>query len=161
MKEISYRPLAEKELLFLTDLLNRKEIIDSLHTIARGYEEWLHYYRDFWQHDPDERNFVIFHEELPVGWLKLNGLEDGKIGWISMLVILPEWQGKGIGRNAVTFSEDFFRKNRLIQCGIQITADNQKARALYSGCGYQVQEEKDTQSEDGISRKAVVFQKRL
>lgn len=136
-------------------------MINALHLIPRNDEGWFQIYQKYWKDDPDEKNFVIFENDLSVGWLKLNGLENKKIGWISMLAILPERQGVGIGRNAVRFAEEFFRSRDFLQCGIQTTEDNQKAIALYTGCGYKIIDQKVSEREDKSIGKFFVFQKNL
>lgn len=58
-------------------------------------------------HDRDEKNYLICRGIMPVAWLKINGLDDNDVGYISMLAVIPQFQRSGVGTFAVEFAENF------------------------------------------------------
>ncbi len=161
MDKISFRKLQESDIKFLSELLNNKKIIAMLHNIEQSYDNWLNDYNEYWKNDNDEIHFIIYLNEKPIGWLKLNGLEGDSIAWISMLVISPCYQNKGIGRVAVAFAEDFFKEIGFSQSGIHTTDDNINAYKLYTKCCYVVSEHTSCTTEDGVHRKSYKFIKNI
>ena len=61
---------------------------------------------------------------MPCGYLKINGLEDGNDGWISILAVASAFQRKGIGKYAVSYAESFFKKQGKLCVKIHTTTDN-------------------------------------
>jgi len=56
--------------------------------------------------DPDETNFIIRKGIVPVAWLKINGLQNKDMAWISMLVVHEKFQQQDIGSFVVRFVEE-------------------------------------------------------
>lgn len=156
---ISFREMQEKDILFISVLLNDRRVIASLHNAEMSYYEWLKTYNEYWKNDNDEKHFIIVDGQEPVGWMKLNGLEGNETAWIAMLVISPESQHKGIGRLAVQYAEDFIKVNGFSKTGIHTTEDNEIAQALYAKCGYVITEYGDCTTGDGAHRKGYTFMK--
>lgn len=111
--------------------------------------------------DPDEENFLIYIGALPIGWLKVNGLDGGDIGWISMLAVERDFRRHGAGRFAVDFAESFSASKGKQFVRIKTTEDNFPARTLYEICGYTVVEHKRAMSGDGLERTYLTFEKSL
>lgn len=132
--------------------------IKPLHGCEISLEEWETILS---ASDIDEAQFLIYKGSLPAAWLKINGLENEGKGWISMLVVEPMFQGKGVGGFAVKFAEDFLRfkgKNRVSIC---TSKDNIAACRLYKKCGYAIAEDREFEAGDGVKRKGVVFEKNI
>ena len=130
------------------------ENIEPLHGRKITCEEWCDFIT---QNDPDEAHYIIHKGAMPVAWLKLNGISNGEIGWISMLAVAPSMQRKGVGKYAVEFSEQFFRSICKKKVGIHTTDDNIPAQNLYRKCGYDVTEYGECTTGDGMQRMGYTF----
>jgi ribosomal protein S18 acetylase RimI-like enzyme len=75
--------------------------------------------------DADEQNFIVMENE-PVAWVKINGLQ-GKQAWLSMLVVLEDFQHQGVGSFAVRFAERFVRQKGFASLDIHTNSDNDAA----------------------------------
>ena len=134
---LSIREMRKTDLDALSRLLMIPSISESLHWRPSS-EEIRDDYARYWS-DPDEANYVIALNGEMIGWIKLNGLAEKDTLWISMLAIHPEHQGKRVGRMALDWAERFARGNGYRRVGIQTTADNCPAIALYVKAGYRME----------------------
>lgn len=116
---------------YITDIFN--ENAHLLHSKIIPYSEWCSLIS---ANDTDEKHFLIRKGAVPCGYLKINGLEDGNDGWISILAVASAFQRKGIGKYAVSYAESFFKKQGKLCVKIHTTTDNYPARKLYEKCGY-------------------------
>ena len=72
-----------------------------------------------WNCDSDEEDYIIFDGETPIGWLGINGLlSEDKIAYIKMIVLLAQYQNKGVGAYVI----NQFRRIRKFQVVNQIAA---------------------------------------
>lgn len=106
---------------------------EALHCESIGLQEW---HELLSRSDPDEKHFLICKHNIPVGYMKINGLLNKDTAWISMLFISKKYQRQGIGTGAVAFAEKFIKLQAFSRVCIQTTDDNNTARALYEKCGY-------------------------
>lgn len=134
------------------------ENVEPLHGITKTYDEWCELLS---QNDPDETHFIIYKGAVPVAWLKLNGISDGEIGWVSMLAVSPPMQHNGVGKYAIEFSEQFFCSIGKKMVGIHTTDDNIPAQNLYKKCGYEIVEYGECTTGDGIHRMGYTFNKNI
>lgn len=130
--------------------------ITPLHGCEISLEEWEKFLS---VGDIDEAQFLIYKGSCSAAWLKINCLENKETGWISMLVVEPMFQGKGVGGFAVKFAEDFLRLRRKNRVCICTSEDNAAACGLYKKCGYTVVENRELEMGDGAMRKGFVFEK--
>lgn len=162
MKEtINFNIIKEKDIQFLSDLLNNESIIAALHNEKIPYDEWLEVYRKYWKNDTDEKHFIMFCEDKPVGWLKINGLDGRDTAWLSMLAIVPECQRKGLGTAAVSFFEKYISDCGFSSAGINTTEDNSAAQTLYERCGYEVTDRSESVMGDGSKMMSYTFFKKI
>ncbi|MPN09867.1 hypothetical protein SDC9_157160 [bioreactor metagenome] len=139
--------------------MNLPDIVKSLHTVKTSLNEWENTY-SMWLSDKYEKNFIIYSYEKPVGWMKLNGF-DGDAVWISMLVILPEYQRKGFGCFAINCAEKFAADCGFEKTCIHTQSDNIKAQGCYVKCGYKAIEEYECTCGDGEKLIGYTFEKKL
>jgi len=153
--------LEQKDIVFLSELLNDPAVIASLHNEVMDYAAWLDAYLTHWKNDADEAHFIMLSEKTPVGWLKLNGLEgsDRDAAWISMLVVSKENQRRGFGHRAVAFSEAFAKERGFRRLCVHTTCDNLAAIALYLSCGCKITEYASCTTGDGKHRIGYTFTK--
>ena len=107
--------------------------------------------------DPDEQNFLVCKGAMPVAWLRVNGLNNKDMAWISMLAVCDKHQHQGIGSFAVRFAEDFVRLRGFKILGIHTTADNVVAQHCYKKLGYMITEEGECTTGDGVKRRGLTF----
>lgn len=117
------------------DLYNRN--IGALHGSSIPLAEWKNLLS---ADDTDEKHFLIHKGTIPVAWLKINGLQNQDIAWISMLAVEPSMQRSGVGTYAVQFAESYICSKGFSKIGIHTTGDNLPAQNLYFKCGYTVTE---------------------
>lgn len=162
MKEkITFNILEEKDIKFLSNLLNDERILAALHSEKLSYDEWLDVYRKYWKNDTDEKHFIIFFEGMPAGWFKINGLDGNGTAWLSMIAVAPEYQRKGLGKAAVSFFEKYISDRGFSSAGIHTTEDNSAAQTLYKKCGYEVTERSESVTGDGSKMISYTFFKKL
>lgn len=116
---------------YISDIFNENAAL--LHSDIIPYREWCSLIS---ANDPDEKHFLICKGAVPCGYLKINGLENGDDGWISILAVASAFKRKGIGQYAVSFAEGFLRTNGKSCVKIHTTNDNLPAQRLYEKCGY-------------------------
>ena len=105
----------------------------ALHGMPIPLADWQTALRDA---DPDEQHCLITQNNLPIAWVKINGLCSSDTVWLSMLAVAPCWQRHGVGRFAVSAFEAFGSSRNFRKFAMQTTADNIPARRLYTSCGY-------------------------
>ena len=106
---------------------------ESLHAKEIPITEWR---KMLSANDPDEEHYLIYKYDLPVAYMKLNGLS-GENVWISMLFVSADHQRHGIGSFAVRRAEERAAKCGFESLRIQTTSDNTPARNLYKKLGYE------------------------
>lgn len=130
--------------------------VEALHGTEIPYKEWC---RALVEKDPDEAHFLIYRGAMPCAWLKLNGLVDSGIGWISMLAVEPTYQRRGVGEYAVHFAEEYLRGKGKCVVAIHTTEDNLPAKKLYEKCGYVLTATEERNGEDGRRQLRHTFEK--
>lgn len=140
----------------VADLYNKN--LQALHGDKISYGEWC---RAVLNYDTDEQNFLICRGIMPVAWLKLNGLDNADIGYISMLAVESKYQHKGVGTFAVKFSENFLRdKDKKTIC-VQTTSDNLPAISLYKKCGFVEANRSKAVCDDNNELTKIMFEKNI
>jgi len=98
---------------------------------------------------------------MPVAWLRINGLDNKDMAWISMLAVSDKFQRQGVGSFAVRFAEDFVRSGGIKMLGIHTTVDNIAAQNCYKKLGYHIHEESEGTTGDGVKRMGYTFVKNI
>ena len=140
----------------VANLYNRN--LKALHGDKISYDEWC---KSILNNDTDEENFLICRGLMPVAWLKINGLENAEVGYISMLAVEPKYQYYGVGTFAVEFANSFLHDKGKRFVRVQTTADNLSAIGLYKKCGFvEVSKTQDVCGDETELCK-VMFEKRI
>lgn len=82
---------------------------------------------------------ILYHEEKPIGIIRgSKDLDDNgePIMHIGPLAILPEYQGKGLGRNLLRALIDFGKKNAYKKISLSVNGENERAKSLYIEEGF-------------------------
>ena len=61
---------------------------------------------------------------------------DRRKGWINRLAVLPEFRGRGIGKNLISSAESVLRKRGMKVICTLIEDDNEISLRLFQECGY-------------------------
>ena len=89
---------------------------------------------------PDYHYFLIFKDDNPVGFLGYENHYDESTTKLHRLYLLPETQGKGVGKDALNFI-----KKKVSESGdrkiILAVNKNNKARKVYESQGFSVYED--------------------
>lgn len=81
---------------------------------------------------------ILYHQDRPVGVVRgeLDEYEDRAIMNIGPLAIIPEYQGKGLGRMLLRASLEFGQKHDLDRTILCVNGENDRAKALYLQEGF-------------------------
>lgn len=132
--------------------------IESLHGKSISLDEWKNALSI---KDEDEQNFLVCRSCMPLAWLRINGLLNKDMAWISMLVVSDKHHREGIGRYAIEFSEKFVKEKGFRKIGVHTTDDNIPAQNLYRKCGYTVTDCCECTTGDGIRHTRYTFVKEI
>ncbi len=131
----------------------------------KGLHEKRISYKEFQErlsvHNEDELNFLIYKGAMPVAWLKLNGLLNKEIAWVSMLIVHNKFRQQGIGQFAIRYAEQYLKKSNASMVKIHTTGDNIPAQKLYQKMGYEMEAKKNVMFADGVQGERLIFVKRL
>ncbi len=83
-------------------------------------------------------SMILYHEERPVGVVRgaKDEYEDAPIMNIGPLAIIPEYQGKGLGRSLLRASLKFAKENSYKRTILCVNAENERAKSLYIQEGF-------------------------
>lgn len=104
-----------------------------LHAENIGLSEWRALLS---LNDRDEKHFMICKGAVPVGYMKINGLDGADEAWVSMLFIAKDFQRQGIGTFAIAYAENYAKERGFRSIAIQTDEDNLPAQNCYLKCGY-------------------------
>jgi ribosomal protein S18 acetylase RimI-like enzyme len=57
-------------------------------------------------------------------------------GWIMDIAVLPEWRGKGVGRELLKAAEDHCSEQGIPYLGLPVSSHNVRALHLYEQFGF-------------------------
>ena len=82
---------------------------------------------------------ILFHHDKPVGVVRgsVDEYENEPIMNIGPLAILPDYQGKGLGRSLLRASLQFAKEKNYNRTILSVNGENERAKALYIQEGFQ------------------------
>ena len=144
-------PATENEVIFVCMLYAENK--EPLHGKDISFNEWIDILSN---PDPAEENFLVLKGEIPVAWLRINGL-DSDTAWVSMLVVHNKFKHQGVGSFALKYAEDYAKAKGITAMGIHTTTDNFPAQNCYKKMGYSLIEEGECTTGDGVKRRGLTF----
>ena len=133
----------EKETVpFVCEIMCEPNNVSALHTNTISLEEWKSIFERA-EYDADEENFIVYQNDTPCCWLKINGLQNKDTAWISMLVVSERFKYQGVGKFAVEFAIEYLAKRGYQHLNLHTTADNLSAIRLYEKSGFRLIENKE------------------
>ena len=136
MNNIHLHPVTTADAPFLTELMNHPTILRRLHQNPTTQSDWDEAI-SLWLSDPDEEGYILFENSHPIGWFALNGLQSS-IPYLKIAVILPDYQGHGIGQRILQELLSMLRSRGYTTIRLFTDCDNQIAHACYQKCGFQI-----------------------
>ncbi len=125
---------------FLTKLLNNKTILKILNEKRSKLKDWQTAI-DNWSKDNDEENYIIYCDNIPVGWIGINSLlSEDKKPYIKMFALLPEYRFHGIGQYVINFIKDELKNRGYLSLKLVTDKENKHAIHCYEKCGFAVTE---------------------
>ncbi|MGH9169835.1 MAG: GNAT family N-acetyltransferase [Acidimicrobiales bacterium] len=125
-RQVELRPAGPADVGFLTDCLGR--------AFGRGFVEDAGDVPSQAAFARLERHTVIEEDGVPVGTLVVERLD--KSAGIYGFAVVPELQGKGIGRAALTKVTRQVRAEGVEHLHLEVLVDNPRALHLYESCGF-------------------------
>ena len=125
--------------------LAQRSFADHWGFTSTPYEEWLHWLREIDEYDPT-LCFVADHDGVPAGVVigRVRGHGDDAQGWVSVLGVLPEHRGLGLGTALLVTAFAEHRRRGLTRGGLGVDAENTTgAVRLYERAGMSVAERQD------------------
>ena len=134
--QVELRNFTEADLPVLYEIISSKGVSMSLHW-SPSFAELQDAYTNYWKNDSDEKNYIVMCNGEDTGWAKVNGFTGNEL-WLSMLVISENNQRKGLARQIIQEIETIARMQNFHRLGVQTTADNLTAVALYIKSGFRI-----------------------
>ena len=126
---------------FLHRIMNDKSILDALDEVPTQLNDWVDAI-SAWNCDSDEEDYIILDENIPIGWLGVNGLlSEDKIAYIKMIGLFPQYQNKGIGAYAINQFLGMLKSRGFVAVALYTNQNNYRAQNCYMKCGFKVTEE--------------------
>lgn len=141
---------------FISILMSEAANISALHTDVISLQEWQNVFAQV-ENDADEENFIVYSNDIPCGWLKLNGLQNKYTAWISMLVVSDGFKHQGVGKFAVMFAIEYLAKRGYQHINLHTTEDNLPAIRLYEKSGFRIIENKEDKLTFSITLNNLTF----
>ena len=140
MTNIKIEEVKINDAAFINNLMNNEIVMNALNEVPTSLSDWQCAIAE-WKQDSDEKDYIIFCDTIPIGWIAVNGLisTDREV-FIKMVAILPEYQGQGIGQFAVRWVIEMLRKSKYVSVALYTDEVNLKAQNCYLKCGFAITE---------------------
>lgn len=136
MCSITIRKVEKTDSAFLCELMNHPALMHRLHQTATTCQDWAEAIR-LWAQDKDEQGFILCDSNLPIGWFGVNGLQStDKKAYLKIAVLLPDYQGKGIGSAFLSQLLMDLKAAGYSSVGLFVDCDNSRAQRCYQKCGF-------------------------
>ncbi|WMJ87400.1 GNAT family N-acetyltransferase [Anaerocolumna sp. MB42-C2] len=161
MENIQIHKVTANDAEFLHKLMNDEHVIDRLSETETGIDIWISAIIE-WEKDQDEEDYIIYYNSIAIGWLGINNLLSAdKKAYIKMIVILPEYQGRGIGKYVISQSVEHLRLMGYHSVILFTDNSNVVAQKCYKKCGFDITETIMKKMSNGKSIKRVKMEKVL
>lgn len=138
MDDIRIIKVTKNDAEFINRLMNDKSIMERLNEVETSIHIWEAAIRE-WEKDPDEVNYIIYEDTVPIGWLGVNNLlSQNKQAFIKIIALLPEYQSRGIGKRIISWALEELRKMGCNSVGLYTDSTNIPAQICYQKCGFEI-----------------------
>ena len=150
-EKLYFKTASEQDIPFISEVYNQN--INALHGNNRSFEDWKKLI------SVNNSTYYIALSSEPVGWFRID--IDKEVLWLGMIQVKPRHQGKGVGKNILSFVENLAKDKQIHKIGIHTTEDNISARNLYISSGYSVSLIGKCTTADGVERIGYTFFKHI
>lgn len=150
-EKLYFKTASEQDIPFISEVYNQN--INALHGNNRSFEDWKKLI------SVNNSTYYIALSSEPVGWFRID--IDKEVLWLGMIQVKPRHQGKGVGKNILSFVENLAKDKQIHKIGIHTTEDNISARNLYISSGYSVSLIGKCTTADGVERIGYTFFKHM
>jgi diamine N-acetyltransferase len=112
------------------------------------------------QFSEGHRFFLYNADGAPVGFMVIEPRPEESMVKIHKLYVLPEAQGKGVGKGFLQFCESWARRNNFSKVCLNVNRFN-KAVGFYRRMGMEIVREEDIDIGEGFLMEDYVLEKRL
>lgn len=151
IEKLYFRTASEQDVPFISEVYNQN--INALHGNSRSFADWKKLIA------VNNSTYYITLTSEPVAWFRID--IDKEVLWLGMIQVKPKHQGKGIGKNILSFVENLAKEKQIHRIGIHTTEDNICARRLYASSGYSVSTIGKCTTADGVERTGYTFFKHI
>ena len=138
MNNIMINKVKKSDVQFLHDLMNNESIMAVFNEVPTTINVWADAIIE-WRQDSDEKDYIIFDELVPIGWLGINGLSsEDKKAYIKVIALIPSYQKRGIGQYVVNQIIENLRLRGYVSIGLYTDQSNVQAQHCYLKCGFDV-----------------------
>ncbi len=135
---VELKKVTSSDAEFLTNLLNNKTNLKILNEKKSKLRDWKSAI-DNWSKDQDEENYIIYYDNIPVGWIGVNSLlSEDKKPYIKMFALLPEYRFHGIGQYVLNFVKNEMKNRGYLSLKLVTDKENKHAIHCYEKCGFLV-----------------------
>lgn len=157
MDKIRIAEVIAKDAPFLQELMNNEAVMAALNEVPTTVDVWKEAIAE-WEQDDDEKDYIIFEEASPIGWLGINGLSsEEKTAYIKMIALLPQYQNNGIGQYVIIQAIEKLRSMGYVSVGLYTDQNNIQAQKCYFKCGFEITNE----TEQKMSNETVIKRYRM
>jgi dTDP-4-amino-4,6-dideoxy-D-galactose acyltransferase len=97
------------------------------------YEAWIERSAGGWA----DAVLVAERDGVPAGYLSCH--LSGPAGSIGLVAVAPEWQGRGLGKQLIHASLEYFRRHGTTRATVVTQGRNLSSQRLYQRCGFVTQ----------------------
>lgn len=138
MNNIKINKVKKTDAQFLYEIMNNESIMTILNEVPTGISVWVDAIIE-WGLDPDEEDYIIFDELVPIGWIGINGLSSkDKKAYIKVIVLIQSYQKRGIGQYVINQIIVNLKLRGYGYIGLYTDQSNVQAQRCYSKCGFDV-----------------------
>ena len=149
MNKIRIAEVESKDAEFLYELMNNEAVMAVLNEVPTTVDVWKEAVAE-WKQDDDEKDYIIFEDASPIGWLGINGLAaKDKTAYIKMIALLPQYQNNGIGQCVIDQAIEKLRSMGYTFVGLYTDKSNIKAQRCYLKCGFEIKNETEQKMSNG------------
>ena len=136
--QIKIKKITSKDVHFLFALMNNSFILERFNEVLTTKDDWSNFI-NIWKNDEDENGFIIYKDNIKIGWFAFNNLlSNDKIAFLKIAVLLPNYQMQGIGTMVLNRLLKRLQKEGFLYCRLFTDCDNFNAQKCYRKCGFEV-----------------------
>jgi GNAT superfamily N-acetyltransferase len=112
------------------------------------------------QHTGQKRVVVAESDEEVIGFARVGPVGDeGKVGLVYLLYVLPEHWGRGAGKALMEAAMEQLRELGMNEAVLWVLRDNHRARRFYEGLGWRADGRASAENYGGVELEALCYRR--